>query len=234
MRPPFVERMGWLQGARQRAEVSAYLDAVKAGRGDTDDLKGMTIERELAPDDLGAASVLALPEGVAQDDSLRPATFVVVGGGDQAADQRLDAEHVEKVSANEQRVREMGLAALTEVVAEGRPCGDLGESLLLGANAVPEDTGEVSVVRVEISAAAMGRIRDFDSGQLLWGLHRQGAQAHGIEQLEDGCVCADAQRERQDGNDGEAGIHAQQARPVAKIAPNAGEEWLVCGVSDRQ
>jgi len=64
------------------------------------------------------------------------------------------------------------------------------------------------------------------ASQLLRSLHRQSTHAHGVEQLKDRRIGADAERERQDGNDGEAGIHAQQARAVTKIAPDAGEERL--------
>ncbi len=67
------------------------------------------------------------------------------------------------------------------------------------------------------SAAATARADVFDEDELLGLLDRQHAQQNGIDEAEDGCVRADAQRERQDRDGGESRRGAQRAHGVAQI-----------------
>ena len=72
--------------------------------------------------------------------------------------------------------------------------------------------------------ASVRRIRDANFDQLLRVFHRQRAKAHRIEQLEDRRVRANAERQRQDRDDGESGTEAKEARAIPEIAPRAVEQ----------
>jgi hypothetical protein len=54
--------------------------------------------------------------------------------------------------------------------------------------------------------------------------HRQGADAHRVEQLKDGGVGADAERQRQDRHDRERRVHPEQPCAVLEVAPRAVEK----------
>ena len=58
----------------------------------------------------------------------------------------------------------------------------------------------------DFGAGAARRSRDQDLGQLVRSSDRQPAQVHGVEQLEDRDVRADAEREGYGGHDGKARI----------------------------
>ena len=76
----------------------------------------------------------------------------------------------------------------------------------------------------ELSGAAVRRLDDADFDQLLGTLDRQRAQADRVDELEDRGVGAGAERQRQDRDDGERRVAAQQARAVAEVLPERLEE----------
>src|SRR5205085_12642069 len=92
------------------------------------------------------------------------------------------------------------------------------------AHLLPERIGEARAPAGEIAGAAADRIRDADFDELLGVFHRQRADAYRVEQLKDRGVGADAERERQNGHDGETRIETQQPRAVLEIAPRAVDE----------
>jgi hypothetical protein len=58
---------------------------------------------------------------------------------------------------------------------------------------------------------------------------RKWLDQHVVDDAEHGCCCADAECERQDGNDGETGICAKHARSEDEVAPGIFER---CGSPD--
>src|SRR5437773_2858941 len=67
--------------------------------------------------------------------------------------------------------------------------------------------------------------------QLLRVLDRNGAQADGVNELEDGGVGADSESEGQDGDEGEAGTETKKPQSMPKVAPERGHS-IPLAVSD--
>src|SRR2546430_5364508 len=65
-------------------------------------------------------------------------------------------------------------------------------------------------------------------GQLLRIRDGQGTEPDGVDQLEDGGVGADAEREREHGDQGEHGVEAKLAETVADVGGIAIHETLEC------
>ena len=84
------------------------------------------------------------------------------------------------------------------------PDGDFGESLLALANLLPHGKGELGILARKLPGTPM-TVGNADSAQLLGILDRNGAEANGVNKLEDGGVGADAKRESKDRDDGKAG-----------------------------
>src|SRR5205823_795807 len=155
------------------------------------------------------AAEIALPERVAHHRTRRAAAPIVLGG-EEAPRFGADAERREVVAAHPQPARQPQLAAVREVEAGRSPGEDAGEALLTIADLLPQGTREIGAASTEIAGAAVGRSGDAHLGELARARHRQRAQAHGVQELEDRRVRADAERERENRDDGEAGVEAEQ------------------------
>ena len=167
------------------------------------------------------AAHLARPERVAEHDPRRAARRVV-GVRDEPPGRRRDAEHVEESARDEEAARGTHLAAVREVERGAAPGGDVGESLLLAADLLEDRVVERIVGGGAVAAGAV-HVDDADAGELPRPRDRQRSQPHRVDDLEDRGRGADAEREREDGNDGETGAPAQQACGVAEILSEAGE-----------
>jgi hypothetical protein len=132
-----------------------------------------------------------------------------------------DAEPVEEVAGHPEPLRIARLAAGRQVEADVAPGEHARERLLPFADQFPEGVGEVGTAAGELAGAAVLRLLDPDLGQLRRIAHRERAQAHRVEELEDGRVGADAEREREDRHDREARIEAEEARAMLEVAPSA-------------
>src|SRR5260370_492859 len=99
-----------------------------------------------------------------------------------------------------------------------KPDGDYGESLLALADLLPHGKCELGILARKLAGTPMA-VRDPDGPQLLGVLDRNGAQADGVNELEDSGVGADAERKGEDGDDGKAGTEAKKTESVAKVLP---------------
>jgi hypothetical protein len=68
---------------------TADFDAIKAGRSDADDGKGMAFDGELAANCLGLAAKLVLPKRIADDGAGRAAAAAIFIRGKKTAEERL-------------------------------------------------------------------------------------------------------------------------------------------------
>src|SRR5262245_5372320 len=75
---PFAVHDGLGANRDRYVEAASHLDAEKAALCDPDDLKGMSIERNLLAHDPRVATERALPEGVTDDRARRAATALVI------------------------------------------------------------------------------------------------------------------------------------------------------------
>ena len=169
----------------------------------------------------GSPPIARDPERVAEHD-LRRAARRVVGVRDEPPGRRRDAEHVEERARDEEAARGTHLAAVREVERGAAPGGDVREALLLAAD-LREDGVVERIVGGGAVAAGAVHVGDADAGEFPRPRDRQRSQPHGVDDLEDRGRGADAEREREDGNDREPGAAAQQACGVAEILSEAAE-----------
>ncbi len=133
----------WLAAKGQgNIEVATYLKAVIARRCHTENLKGMSVERELAANDVGTAAKLPLPKRVADHSSADAAPAIVVALGDQPAKHRLHLENLKETAADPHPFGVARLAALSQVKPLRAPCGNAREGFLLLPQLVPDSEGE--------------------------------------------------------------------------------------------
>src|SRR5262249_41817132 len=152
------------------------------------------VQRDLAANDVRVSAVLALPEAMTDDHARRAASALVVRQGEDAAQRRPDAQHVEKISAHPEGPSGSYLAALREVEPVCAPGEDTGKRLLPISDLLPDRISDRRIRAVEVSPRA-GHIGDAYLGQLLRGFDRQRAQSHCVEQLKDRRVRPDAERQ---------------------------------------
>src|SRR5437879_6258367 len=98
------------------------------------------------------------------------------------------------------------------------PDGDFGEPLLALADLLPHGKGELGILARKLAGTPM-TVGNADGTQLLGILDGNGAEANGVDELEDGGVGADAKRESKDRDDGKAGTKAKTTKGMAKALP---------------
>src|SRR5262245_40131725 len=152
----------------------------------------MAVERDLSAQDGSVAAESALPERMADDHARRTATTLVVGLCEDASQRGPHSEHVEEISAYPQPVFSKALLSTRRKIEARSPPGeDAGKRLLLLPNLFPERIGQLRPSPAEVPPT-IRRVGDARLGEFLRFLHGQRTQAHGVQQLEDRGVRADA------------------------------------------
>ena len=105
-------------------EVAAYLQPVETRRCDAENLEGMSINRELAPNHLGAAAKLPQPERVADHSAADTAAAIVVARRNQPAQHRLYLKNLKEAAADPHPFGVARLATLSQVKPLRAPCGN--------------------------------------------------------------------------------------------------------------
>jgi hypothetical protein len=127
-----------LRAQRHRdIEVATDLDTEEAGRRDADNLKGVAVECDRAPERGGAAAIFALPEPVADDGGRRRAAAPIVRSREHAPKHRAHLEGVEEIAAHPQTIDRPTLTTGAQVELGGSPCERAGERFLPIADALP-------------------------------------------------------------------------------------------------
>ena len=182
------------------------------GRGHPHDREGHAVQDEGPADHVGRAAVPPLPERVADDGhrALRTAAAAIVLGGEGPPQDRGNPQHVEEAAAGQDPLHELGLSARREVesgVAAGH--GTVEEAVLALADLLPDGVRPGTALQPhELSRVA----------------HGKGAQDQAVEEREDRRVGADAQGQRQRGDEGEDGALAEHACAVAQVLAEVLEE----------
>ena len=185
---------------------------VEGGWHDADHGALDAVENDVAPDDVGIGAEASHPESAAQDDDRRGARAFVVRG-ERAAENRRQPEDGEQIRRRADRADVLGLSAAREVVFLQAV---VERHVLERAAALfPVDVGGRRDRAVTVEA---------DRGRLFPEKHepigfreRQRPQQHGAHDAEDRGVRADAEREDQHGDDGEAGRAREHADGVANV-----------------
>ena len=185
--------------------------AAIVGRGDADDGVAAPSHSQRAADNLRVAAERALPVAVAEHHHRMAAPRDIVLGQNGPAELRLDAE--ERKRASRHRLAHDGaLPCPRDRSARGeRRRGDAAEDL-------GRALAQVLDVRVRHRIEPPPAFGFVDVDERL-GLHERGvAEEHRVDDAEDRCVGADADRERQHGHRREARMAAQRAQAVADVA----------------
>src|SRR5262245_15289458 len=168
------------------------------------------VKRDGLTDNARLAPKPALPQRVAQNDDGRGAgtIFVIV---EDPPDSGLHTQRREEVRGHMQTSQSLRLATARQVKAAPAIYTDMFKDFLLRT-----PVGEVGIGNQHYPEIWPVLAHP---NQSLGYRVRQRAQQHGIHYTEDRRVRADAERQRGDGNQGEAGLLHQHSRAVAQVLP---------------
>src|SRR5688572_17244471 len=148
------------------------------------------------------------------DDGHAGGACLPFGRHERAARRRLDTKDPEKIETDEGTLNSLRLRYAAEVEVAVGERGDAFEDLVLGAPIV-----EVSARH--FVAAVRGRARLFvrlpDRDETFRFLEPERVQEDGIDHAEDRCVRTDAEREGENGDEGESGRFPKLAESEAKV-----------------
>ena len=197
------------RGQRREAEAFRH-DAYHRGRN--------AVHAHGAADDIRVALIAALPDRMAEDDH-RCGAWRLVGGREVPAEKRAQAEQREAVRRD-----------VRPDVALGRPplVGDVHRHLVHRADPVEQPgrglkipyLGKREVVEAALAAACRARSDHDDAIGIREG---QVAQEHPVPEREDRAGGRDAERQREDGRDGESAILRQQPGGEPEVVPHSHE-----------
>ena len=160
----------------------------KAARGDADDGEGMAPEQDSTTDDVGILVKTSVPAGPGEHDVGRAAGAVLVGGVKNAAEERLNADEVEVISAG-------GITGGADRIVAGIECGE--DHLPRG------ETLEGVVAIAEVAVVGQG-VEMLDGPEALRLRHAERAQNECVENAKDDGVGADCEGQRGNGGESEA------------------------------
>ncbi len=205
-------------------ERTANFDAEEAGLRDADDLERFAIEEDFATDGRGLAAIFALPVRIAEHCARRAAARAVVCAGEDTSKSGDHAESLEEIAARVEPLDVSHFATRRSIEAVRGPGKEAREGLLMGSELVPKSIGEVGASAAGVARAAFLIRSNFNFDQFLGVGHGQCSQAHRVEQVEDGGVGADAEREAQNRYGEEARFETKEAKGVAQILPERFEK----------
>ena len=200
-----------IEGQRH-PEFVALIDRLKLRRQDADGCEAGPVEFNGLIKNIGVAGKLSPPECIAENDDARRARLIFAIAED-APVARLDAERCKVVRGNECSLDVDRLAAATEVEIALRIGGNLLKCRTLLA--VIQQIGYGLAVLHDIVAA----VRAPDHDELLRCAIVERTQENGVDDAEDRRISTGAERQRDDGNEGESGLLAQSAQTITKILP---------------
>ena len=184
-------------------------NAIETRRRHSDDLKGIAIQGEPFSNHRGVASKISLPEGVTDVCSRHAATGLVILRTQQPPQNRLDAKDVKEIAADADAFCIADLSAGGQIEPLVGPDSDFGEAFLALADLLPHGKSELGILARKLPGTPVS-VCNPDGSQLLRVLDRNGAQADGVDELEDGGVGADAESKGQDGDESEAWTKAKK------------------------
>ena len=159
------------------------------------------------------------------DHGRRAASTAIVAGSEQASTRGNDAERTEEVAADPQAAGPSRFRAPPDDELGVAPREQRRERALVRANQLPQGSGRFRVDAV-VGAERLRPIGP-DLGQLLRMRDGEAAQLDGVDEVKDRGVRADAERERENRDDGEDRTALQQPQPVSRVAESMIDEARV-------
>ncbi len=209
---------------RGNIEGAADVNAEEAHLGHANHVERMAVEIDGPTNDRRIAAVLLLPERMTQHNAGGRTALLIVRRSEHAADVRAYAERLEEIAADPQALRRSGLAAAGQVERHRAPGQQLGKGLLPLAHGAPQRFGHQRPPADEVPRPPFAVRVDADFDELLGMLDRQRSEPHRVHELKDRGVGSGAQRQRQDGDEGECRIETEQARAKSQILPDSLEQ----------
>src|SRR4029077_13836708 len=124
---------------------------------------------------------LALPEGIADHGARQATTAAIVGSGEYAGHPGPHTEYLEKIAADEKALSKPTFAAGSEAETITAPGENAGEHVLLVVEFFPDRIGQ-NRIPTGLASPDSGAVGQLKGNKLLRLLHRNGAQAEGIDQ----------------------------------------------------
>ncbi len=181
---------------------------LKIRRHDADHGGAFTQKRDAFSYNGRIGAEAALPESVGENDGGRAVELFILS--EHAAEGRWHSQRLQKIGGNERDFHLLRVCLAGECAGADPNGGDI-----LRQSAAMLDFGE-SRSRCW-RAGGSGFKAGPDERELFWVNIGKRAQQDGVDDAEDGGVHADAERERQDGDQGESGAFAESARGVANV-----------------
>jgi hypothetical protein len=182
----------------------------EAFRRDAHDSERVAVELHRLSDYGGVGTEAALPAAIAQDRDRMRIRCRIFLRQKRPAEHRFHAEEIEVISGDEIARDALVLAAVTQGADDE---GIRGEAF--------EDGVAIAVILI-VEVGLEGDIDAFvhraeELDEPLRFMHRKRAEEDGVEKPEDGCVRADAERHRDDGERSEAGFTEELANAEADV-----------------
>jgi hypothetical protein len=217
-----VEARLHLAAHRDRDEdlgVGAERGAREAARRDADDGHRVAVDRDDLADHRRVRAEPRLPVGVAEHGDEVRADGLVVGGGDQAAEVRLETESREVRARDHHPLAVERLPLEGEVRAERAVRDQPGEHGLLPLEVAVHRIAEDQVAVARLVARLRARLRSgrAEVDEPLRLGHGEGAEKHLVEEREDRRVRADAERQGEHGDGGDEGGLEQRTQRELQV-----------------
>ena len=203
----------------QRApEIVVREDEGEARRHHANHLGRLVAEENGPADDTRIAAEASVPETVAEDGDARRVRTVVICG-DDASEQRADAEQREELRRHHLRLQARRISGLGQRQRRRAPGGEPLDRAALGLPVDPVRRRHRQVAARRVNPLAGLDVEGFvDGDQPVAARIRQRPQQQLVDDGEDGGVAADPEPQRQDDGGREAGALAQSACHVPHVA----------------
>ena len=205
-----IGRQSFLLEHARQPDVGLVKRKFDRRRRDADDRERCPVQRDRLAEDTLVAAETFLPEGMAQHRDVRTARAIVIGG-EGAAEERLDAERAEEIFGDANALEIFRIAPAGEGESGERLRGELGETLLLIAPGGVARPGNIRAIE-----AAFGE-RTPGAHELLRLRIGERTQEERVDGGEENGVGANAEGQRDDGENGEAGLSQELSQSVAKV-----------------
>jgi hypothetical protein len=206
---------------RVELEACELIHASELGRGDADDRELDTVETHGSAKNGAICAELMLPEIVAENQHGIAARYLALFGPKGTSQLGLDSHDREEIAADEHAHPE----GRQRVGLSGEPHGAAGEGnqSIECLAAIPDV--EIVRVRADHHSESLDHRGRADCQHFAGTGHGQRPQQHGVSRTERRTICADANRQGNDGGGGKGRILQHHAPGIAKVLSDC-LEWV--------
>ena len=189
-------------------QLEALEKQIEVRGNDADDGVIPAVQGKALAEDVGRRSKLALPEA-RTDQRYRRSTDLVFTWRKVAPEDRVHTYGREKIRGDEARTHLLSLANASKAEVDAASNGHRGKTAIVSLPVAKIGIGDGA--KFEVGFAFVHR------DELLRMRVGQRVEEHTVDNREDGSVGADAEGQREDRDEREAGIFAQHARAIAQV-----------------